>query len=146
MASLTSVRTIMSIAVHYGLPIFHADVPQAFLRSEMDTEVFLRLPKGVNIVDVNDASKSTSNGLVLRLWKSLYGLKQSPQLWNQELDKFFNKIGFKRADAEACLYYRYDPTSGKFALILSEVDDLALGATAACMMHPASEYEEEEEV
>ena len=59
MASLTSVRTIMSIAVHYGLPIFHADVPQAFLRSEMDTEVFLRLPKGVNIVDVNDASKST---------------------------------------------------------------------------------------
>ena len=126
MASLTSVRTIMSIAVHYGLPIFHADVPQAFLRSEMDTEVFLRLPKGVNIVDVNDASKSTSNGLVLRLWKSLYGLKQSPQLWNQELDKFFNKIGFKRADAEACLYYRYDPTSGKFALVLSEVDDLVV--------------------
>ena len=62
MASLTSVR-----AVHPGLPIYHAVVPQAFLRSDMDTEVFLRLPKGVNIVGVNDPNRSTDNGLVIRL-------------------------------------------------------------------------------
>ena len=29
MASLTSVRTGIAIAVHHGLPIYHADVPQA---------------------------------------------------------------------------------------------------------------------
>jgi len=126
MASLTSVRTVMAIAVHHGLPIFHADVPQAFIRSEIDTEMFLKLPKGVNIVDVNDASRSTACGWVLRLWRSLYGLKQSPQLWNQKLDKFFTDIGFKRADAETCLYKRFDPTTGKFVLVLCEVDDLVV--------------------
>ena len=126
MASLTSVRTVMSIAVHHGLPIYHADVPQAFLRSLIDTEMFLKLPKGVNIVDVNDPSKSTLNGYVLRLLRSLYGLKQSPQLWNQELDRFFNRSGFTRADAETCLYHRYDKSTGKFVVVLSEVDDLVV--------------------
>jgi hypothetical protein len=89
----------------------------------MDTEVFLRLPKGVNIVDVNDSNRSTDNELVLRLWKSLYGLKQAGQLWNQELDRFFISIGFKRCDAETCLYARHDSTTGNFVLVLSEVND-----------------------
>ena len=43
MASLTSVRTVIAIAVHHGLPIYHADVPQAFLRSKMDTETRSRV-------------------------------------------------------------------------------------------------------
>ena len=48
MASLTAVRLVLSLAVHNSLPIYHADVPQAFLRADLDTEVYLTLPKGIN--------------------------------------------------------------------------------------------------
>ena len=126
MASLTSVRVIISIAVHHGWPIFHADIPQAFLRSKLDTDIYFKLPKGVNIVDVHDPTRSTLNGLVLRLLRSLYGLKQSPQLWNQELDKFFSNNGFKRAMAETSLYYKRSKDLSKCVLVLCEVDDLVV--------------------
>ena len=94
----------------------------------MDTEVFLRLPKGSNVVDINDLQSLyqqwSSAPPVEFLIPCLYGLKQAGQLWNQELDRFFTSIGFKRCDAETCLYARHDPATGKFALVLSEVDGL----------------------
>ena len=117
---------VLAIAVHFQLPVFHADVPQAFLRAMMDTEMYMTLPKGVNLVDVNDPSKSTLTGYVIRLLRSLYGLKQSPQLWNKELDRFFTKYNFHRADAETSLYYRTNKATGKFVIVLSEVDDLVV--------------------
>ena len=70
-----------------------------------------KTPKGVNIVDTHDSSIPTDNGHVLRLLRSLYGLKQSPQLWNQELHRFFESRNHKRADAETCLYYKRNPRS-----------------------------------
>ena len=88
--------------------------------------MYMKLPKGINVVDVNNPRRSTLNGLALRLLRSLYGLKQSPQLWNQELDRFFRNIGFKRADAETSLYYSYNKVNGKFVIVLSEVDDLVV--------------------
>ena len=42
MSSLITARTLMAIAVHHGLPIAHADIPQAFvqaaLRADLDSE------------------------------------------------------------------------------------------------------------
>ena len=72
MASLTSVRTLFAIAVHHRLPIYHADIPNAFVRAETETELFMNVPKGVCIYDKNDPAVSTDNGWVLRLLKSLY--------------------------------------------------------------------------
>ena len=129
MASLTAVRLVLSLAVHNSLPIYHADVPQAFLRADLDTEVYLTLPKGINIYDETDTSRSTWNGFVLRLLRSLYGLKQAPQLWNKTLHVFFEKCGFTRADAEACLYYKLNKTSGLWCIVLCEVDDLVVTGT-----------------
>ena len=80
----------------------------------------------MNIVDTHDSSISTDNGHVLRLLRSLYGLKQSPQLWNQELHRFFESCNHKRADAETCLYYKRNPQTGTFVIVLSEVDDLVV--------------------
>ena len=49
MASLTSIRRIFSIAVHYHTAILHADVPSAFCQSKLDTRTLLQLPKGVSL-------------------------------------------------------------------------------------------------
>jgi hypothetical protein len=41
-------------------------------------------------------------GLILKLLKALYGLRESPLLWQQELISTLEKLGFKRVPHEPC--------------------------------------------
>ena len=41
MATLTSIRILLAIAVHNNLDIVHADIPQAFLKARLDTNIWL---------------------------------------------------------------------------------------------------------
>ncbi|CAN0448264.1 unnamed protein product, partial [Ectocarpus fasciculatus] len=50
--------------------------------------------------EVNAAGKSP----VVRLKKAIYGLKQSSRIFNDKINDFFVRIGFKRSKAEPCLY------------------------------------------
>ena len=127
MASLTAVRTLFAIAVHHRLPIYHADIPNAFVRAETETELFMNVPKGVCIYDKNDPAISTDNGWVLRLLKSLYGLKDAGQLFNKELDKFFADLGYTRGNSETSMYYRHGAAG--WIVVLTEVDDLVITGT-----------------
>ena len=49
------------------------------------------------------AEKGKEN-LVCKLKMSLYGLKQSPRSWNEELDKKLRSLGFKQATSDPCIY------------------------------------------
>ena len=40
MASLTSVRALFAIAVYHRLGCYHADIPNAFVRSKTETELY----------------------------------------------------------------------------------------------------------
>ena len=39
-------------------------------------------------------------GLVCKILKSLYNLKQAEQLWNKMITKFFRKIGFTSTNVD----------------------------------------------
>ena len=119
MASLTTVRMIMSYAVEHGLPVYHSDIPNAFCQSDIDVKNLLfRLPTGIDVDGLDE--KHT-----LRLIKSLYGLKQSPQIFRKLLHAFLEKeLGFKSSSTDTCLYtWR---AHGKRVYICSEVDDLVI--------------------
>ena len=122
MASLTSIRLIFSIAVHYNTVILHADVPSAFCQSKLDTRTLLQLPRGVCLVGDDG---TTSDIVMLR--KALYGLRQSPQLFNKLLDELLNSCGLRRCVHEACIY-KYYGTDG-WVLIGAEVDDFIVTGT-----------------
>ena len=129
MASLTSVRAVLALAAHYRLDVYQADIKQAFLRARLPHDSFVRLPKGVSIASNLDSSVSTDNGYVLRLLRSLYGLKEAPQIWNKELSRFAEDEGFVRADSETSLYYKIN-TDGSWCVVLAEVDDLLVTGTS----------------
>lgn len=40
------------------------------------------------------------DGLVCKILKNLYGLKQAERFWNKTIIKFFKKIGFKPTNAK----------------------------------------------
>jgi Reverse transcriptase (RNA-dependent DNA polymerase) len=65
---MNTVRTVMSIAVNHDWPLFQMDVKNAFLHGELEEEVYMEAPPGLSL----------KQGVVCRLKKAIYGLKQSP--------------------------------------------------------------------
>ena len=86
----------------------------------------MRPPSGVTIYDKLDPAVSTSNGYVLRLLRSLYGIKDAPMLFNKLLDDFLVKLGYVRSSAETSMYIRHNEATGKCVIVLTEVDDLVI--------------------
>ena len=129
MASLTAVRMMCAEATHRKWTIMHADIPNAFCQSEIDTEILFRFPAGVYI-------KGKERNQFIRLIKALYGLKQSPALFHRNLIKTLAGdenvidangnagLGFKQANSDTCLFH-YQGGNGS-VYICAEVDDLVI--------------------
>jgi Reverse transcriptase (RNA-dependent DNA polymerase) len=60
---------------------------------------------------------------VLRLLKSLYGLKQSPHEWYKDIDGKLRNLGFRQCEADENLYI---PTFDNGCFLLLYVDDILL--------------------
>lgn len=90
-ANQTTIRLVLALAVHYDLELLQFDIKLAFVTSELDRPVFMKIPPG---------AKQTP-GKVWQLKKSLYGLKQAPRLFNEHLDKVLRAQGFKRSEKDA---------------------------------------------
>jgi hypothetical protein len=70
------------------------DVVTAFLANLLDEEVYMEQPEG--FTDGTDK--------VFKLERSIYGLKQSPKLWNKRLDERLKEIGFDQTHSDHGVY------------------------------------------
>ena len=69
--------------------------------------------------------KTGSENLVLRLRKSLYGLKQSPRCWNHVFDEYLIALGFQKSTVDQCVYIK-DTEQNVKTIIAVYVDDLII--------------------
>jgi hypothetical protein len=74
------------------------DVKLAFLNGDLKEEVYVHQPVRFAIPDKEDK--------VLRLRKTLYGLRQAPRAWNAKLDSTLWRMGFEQSPHEAVVYRR----------------------------------------
>ena len=117
-ATATAIRTMLAMAVARGMGIQQMDVNTAFLNAPIDHEIYVEPPRGADIV---------APGSVLRLKRGLYGLKQSPRLWNQTLDEWMRSQGFTATATDACIYTRRS-AAGTLVWVAVYVDDLLIMA------------------
>ena len=92
------------------------DVVVAFLIGYFDTNVYVGNLPGEETKD------TTGETMVNRLERSLYGLSQSPPLWNDTLDESLAVFGWKRTESDPCFYtYELGPSlpSSKSTLMTS---------------------------
>lgn len=73
---ITTIRTLIGLVVKKGWDLYQLDVYNAFLHDEINEEVYMTLPQGLQVSDKN---------IVCKLNKSLYGLKQTSKQWNEKL-------------------------------------------------------------
>jgi hypothetical protein len=89
-----SVQLFHIYAIEYSWEIQQYDVPQAFLRSDADCDIFAYPPKGF----------AEFPGQLLKLSKMLYGSKQVAALWYNLLNTFLLEIGFVASASFGCLF------------------------------------------
>jgi hypothetical protein len=110
---------IVHIASSEDMIMRNLDVSNAYLESPIDTDIYMELPKTEWI----DGKRT-----VAKLIKSIYGLKQSGELWNKRLNKILVDAGYKRCFSDPCLYFKID-SSGK-TFICVYVDDILYCASS----------------
>ena len=77
----------IAITTVYKLEIHQMDVKTAFLKGDLEEEIYLEQPEGFIVTGQEQK--------VCRLIKSLYGLKQAPKQWHAKFDEVMLSNGFK---------------------------------------------------
>ena len=112
-ANAASIRLIVALACKYDLELLHFDIEQAFVQSELDHEVFMKLPPGCG----------SMSGKVVRLGKSLYGLRQVSRTFNKRLVQDLKTIGFEQCLTDPCVL-RFMMGDEVIGMIVIHVDDI----------------------
>ena len=94
--------------------MFQFDAMNAFLNARLPRKMYCRTPEGF----------ADELGELLELQRALYGLKEAPLLWYQELSSTLQKLGLKPVPGAPCLY-----TNDKL-IVFFYVDDIVV------LVHP----------
>ncbi|KAG7572452.1 Ribonuclease H-like superfamily [Arabidopsis suecica] len=115
-AKLHTVRVVLSLATNLEWELWQMDVKNAFLQGELEEEVYMRPPPGLE--------DKEAPGKVLKLKKAIYGLKQSPRAWYHKLSTTLLGRGFKKSEADHTLFTL--PSQEGIVVILVYVDDIII--------------------
>ncbi|CAL2264786.1 unnamed protein product [Prunus armeniaca] len=114
-AKLNTVRVLLSLAANLDWPLHQFDVKNAFLHGELTEEVYMDIPPGYN---------TTHTGIVCRLRKALYELKQSPRAWFGRFTMAMKNNGFKQCNSDHTLFLKHQ--KGKVTALIIYVDDMII--------------------
>ncbi|OWZ06506.1 LOW QUALITY PROTEIN: Integrase, catalytic core protein [Phytophthora megakarya] len=113
---LESLRILLALVAIMDWECHQTDVDTAFLNGDMEEEVYMLQPEGLEVPRKED--------MVCKLVKALYGLKQAPKAWHKRLTDFLKKNGYEKLNSDACIYVRF--REGSVSIIGIYVDDLLL--------------------
>eukprot|EP00798_Chlamydomonas_sp_ICE-L_P011700 gene11700-biopygen15862 len=113
--TVSTLRTLLADMVHNKMFARQLDIKTAFLNGVLEEELYMEQPQGFVV----------PGGWVCKLIKSLYGLKQSPRKWCEEVRRVLRIAGFTAAQADPALFIRLEP-DGTVSWVLTYVDDFWL--------------------
>ncbi|RVX04551.1 Retrovirus-related Pol polyprotein from transposon RE1 [Vitis vinifera] len=116
-AKIASVRLLLSMAAMCSWPLYQLDIKNAFLHGDLAEEVYMEQPPGF--------VAQGESGLVCRLRRSLYGLKQSPRAWFSHFSSVVQEFGMLRSTADHSVFYHHN-SLGQCIYLVVYVDDIVI--------------------
>ena len=117
--SLATLKLLLTLACTYDWFVLAGDVSTAFLHALLNEEVFVIPPMEFY----------PKGGVLWRLRRAMYGLKQSPKAWQLHFASVMQQLGFKRLKSDPNLYFHPEYK----VYLLCYVDDVLLfGAKEPC--------------
>jgi len=103
--SWTTVRLMLILSVILDLKSTQVDYTAAFVQAPIDTDVYISLPKGWEHLNKMGLLQPFKAGHVLKLYRSLYGMCQSPRNFFNHLKGNLIKSGFAQSKTDPCLFF-----------------------------------------
>jgi len=116
-AKMTTVRLFLAMAAIRHWPLHQLDTKNAFLHGDLKEKVYMEQPPGF--------VAQGESGLVCKLRRSLYGLKQSPRAWFGKFSHIVQNFGLKRSEADHSVFYCLT-SPGKCVYLIVYVDDIVI--------------------
>ncbi|SCZ93970.1 BZ3501_MvSof-1269-A2-R1_Chr1-3g01134 [Microbotryum saponariae] len=114
-ARFSSIRSLLALAAANGLHVHQADIDKAYLHGDLDHDIWMTTPRGFDL----------PTDKVLRLRRSIYGLKQAGRIWNRHIDASLRDLGYTATGTDHCVYSRIDDRRRPHYIALY-VDDLLM--------------------
>ena len=111
---MSTVRLMLTLSLMLGMKTRSIDFTLAFTQAPIDAEMYIDIPAGFHVEDGNQEE------FVLKLKKTLYGLKQAGLNWFETLRAHLISIGFKQSISDPCHFHRGD------LVLICYVDDCLL--------------------
>jgi len=115
---MSMIRIVLAMAAQRDWEIHQIDIKSTYLYASIQEEIYMRTPPGY--------LRDDQHRKVLKLKRSLPGLKQAGYKWAEELAGVFAKLGFSRSKVDQVVYYKR--TSKDQMVITVSVDDMAVTA------------------
>ncbi|GMG36294.1 unnamed protein product [Ambrosiozyma monospora] len=116
-------RILLADAVKTGKIITMFDVNDAYLNADIDKDLYIHVPKGIEI----QYDKVMNHQIVVyKLQKAMWGLRQSGHRWAVCWVDFLLSIGFVELKGVNCLFAKFDENGSIIATLVSWVDDCML--------------------
>ena len=106
------VRILLILSILFSFRSRHVDFVNAFAQAKLTEPIYIRPPYGFH----------KTNGKVLLLRKSLYGLRQAARTWYLLLSSALRHLGFSVSEVGSCLFLRQN------CAIIIYVDDMLIFA------------------
>ena len=104
-------RIVLICMILWKLEGLIFDVTTAFLTGELEEEIYMECPEGMEHEDDE----------VLLLNKTIYGLVQASRQYNKKFSSILRKMGFSQCRSDPCLFYRKNDNG--IVIVLTYVDD-----------------------
>jgi hypothetical protein len=111
---LESLRVLFAITATYRLIAHLLDATNAFVGSKLDKQIYMEVSKGLP-----QSLQPTSPDQICELLQSLYGLRQSANLWNHKVKDFVISIRFRPSTTDSSIFI-----NDRGVIIALYVDDI----------------------
>ena len=104
--SWATVRSMLILSVLLGLESVQVDCTSAFCQAKVNRDIYVSQPRGWKTLNRMGLAQPFKEDHVMKLNRSLYGLRQSPRNVFEHLKEHLESIGFRQSKCDPCLFLK----------------------------------------